>query len=384
MHVRPYLSVATLIGGFLSMHAARAAEPVFAGKRLQLTTTSTVTVSIPFGKDAETGRHLYRDAEGRWAPLAAARDQDGSLTFTLNPADLDAGRTTVILGTPAWLNLDDSVPPRVVGARVDGRALDWGPNVELGWLDAAPVTVELEIRDEGNPINPASLRVAINGNYLPKTDRSARLEIDPGDRKRGKITLDLAGMPGKTPQGTVRIAVTVDDLAADDACLRTNLAYTVTAPPEIKLGEAAATAPNGIEIFVDSIYKGYENVECLLDGKLQEPGTTTYGGTWASEDAGVDHWLCVVLPEPKPIAGVEIGWAHYQDTFWTSARYDIMTWDGTAWQRALRVQGNPETRTSRHAFPVRTTDRIMIWVPAGGNHPERPDLLWVTEVTFLE
>ena len=57
---------------------------------------------------------------------------------------------------------------------------------------------------------------------------------------------------------------------------------------------------------------------------------------------------------------------------------------GAQWQRALRVQRNPEAQTSKHRFPARTTDRVLIWLPAGGSHPERPNLTWMTEVEFVD
>jgi hypothetical protein len=167
------------------------------------------------------------------------------------------------------------------------------------------------------------------------------------------------------------------------ADLRAAVCFTVTRPPEIVLAKPAATTPDGIKVFLDSIYQGYENFECLMDGKLHEAGTTTYGCTWPSAETPVAHWMCFVLPKPRQVSGIEISWAAYESHNWTSERYAIMTWDGKEWVRALKVDKNPAARTSTHSFPAVTTDRVLVWAPAGGNHPKRPNLMWVTEVKLL-
>ena len=220
----------------------------------------------------------------------------------------------------------------------------------------------------------------VNGLRLKPDGKILRFEPVAGDPKRGVITCQIDGLPSPASRGTTRLAVQCDDFAVDDAALRVELVFTVTAPPAITLDKPNAIAPGGVKIFCDSVHQGYENVECLIDGELQTPGTTTYGCTWASEETAVDHWVCFVMPKPRSVSGVSISWANYKDTFWTSDRYDLMIWDGSNWQRALRVQQNPPARTSKHTFTPRQTDRVLIWVPAEGNHPERPKLAWMTEV----
>jgi len=376
--------LATLIACLLNCPAASAAEVPHTGRRLQLTTTSAVTVSLPVGEDLQAGQHLYRNAVGKWVALTNVQQKDGKLTFSLRPADLAAGRTTILLSKPDWLVLDDVSPPKVVAALLDGKKITWREDLELGWLDEAPKSFELHFADALNPIDPATLVVDLDGRQLPTAGSGVSFEIDPADKKKGRVVLDFTKMLVGPPRGTVRINIACDDFAVDEARLESSLAFTVTAAPEIESKAADATAPNGIRVFVDSIHKGYENVECLVDGELQTPGTTTYGGTWASAEGPDDHWVWFALPKRRQISGLEISWANFKDTFWAASHYDLMTWDGKRWQRAMRVQENPETRTSRHTFTPRQTDRVLIWVPAGGNHPGRPDLTWITEVKLLD
>jgi len=174
-----------------------------------------------------------------------------------------------------------------------------------------------------------------------------------------------------------------DDFAPDSERASVELLYTVTQPPTIALDVPTRTAPNGTRIFVDSSFAGYENVDCLVDGALQTPGATTGGCSWASADTPADHWVCFVLPKPRTVSGLKLDWANWKDTYWTSDRFEIFTWNGDRWQRAARVQGNQAAPTTTHTFAPRPTDRVLLWQPSGGGHPEYQGVCWLTEVTLL-
>ena len=343
--------------------------------------TAQITLSLPAGPGG--GQNLYRRAGGAWAPLPGAREAAGVLTFTLSPAQLDAGKTVVLLGKPDWLVAEDTEPPKVTKVQVDGREIAPTAEINLGWLDIAPQTFEISEADTQNPLDANSVCALVDGRTLRAGSPGLEFLPDPQDNKKGRIVCSLAKLDISEAQGAVRIVIECDDFAPDLAVCRTALTFTVLRPPEVDLGKPAATMPDGVKIFVDSALPGYENVDCILDGKLQTPGTTTYGGTWASAETPIAHWFCLALPKPREVSGIEISWANYQGTFWASDRYAILTWDGKQWLNALRVSNNPEAQTSSHTFAPRTTDRILVWVPPGGNHPQRPDLMWVTEVKLL-
>ncbi len=352
-----------------------------AGARYRVRATTAVTLSLP--APGRSGEHLYRDASGRWAPLLHAQQAGGVLTFTLSPDQMAGGSTTVLVNKPKWLNANDAAPPQLLKILVDGKPAALHSDIRLGWIDAPPRSVELHVADDLNPIDPASVRAEVDGRVVRPGDRPLQLIQDTAHPRAARILADPEALAGAAAWGTRRITFHCDDFAPDDDDLEVQLTYTVTSPPAIELSKPASVAGDGTKIFCDSIHKGYENVECLLDGKLQTPGATTYGCTWASAETDADHWVCFVFPKPRVVAGLDISWAHYRETFWTSQRYDIMTWDGKAWQRALRVQENPEAQTSKHSFPPRRSDRVLIWVPAGGNHARRPNLTWMTEVAFV-
>lgn len=376
---------ALLVAGLLAAVAVQAAGPLSSGCLLRVAATSPVTVTLAAEPDWAAGEHFFRRTDGSWATLPGIAVKGGTVTFALTPAQMPSGQTMVILAKPAGVDLGDATPPRLVRALVDGREVAWpAGGLDLGWIEAAPRTLELHVADDQSDLDPDALSVTVNG-----TDRAAgtpglRFVIDPANPRQGTFTCDLVTLLGKVPQGTVRLLVGIDDRAVDDQRLEAGLSFTASASPQVALTDATVTAPNGMKILVDSCYAGYDNIDCLVDGALQAPGSSTRGSTWASAETPADHWVCLILPAPRAVSEVAISWAHFGGVFCTSARFDIMTWDGQAWQRALRVQETPAEQTTRHRFESRTTDRVLIWVPAGGNHPSRPDLTWITEISLGE
>jgi len=361
----------------LGVSAAELERPV----RYSIAATSGVTLSLPVA--VGKGQHLYRDARGKWSPLPNVREEAGVVTFTLSAEQMAGGQTIVLLGKPDWLIADDSAPPELVGVTIDKRSVTPSKEMNLGWLDAAPETIELQVADALNPLDPASVCATVSGRTVRPGAAGFEFQRDPKDNKKARIVCTLPKLGVVAADGTSSLVVQCDDFAPDMADLRVALSFAVLRPPEIALGKPSATTPDGVKIFLDSIYQGYENLECLMDGKLHEPGTTTFGCTWPSAETPVAHWMCFVLPRPRQVSGLEISWAAYQSHNWTSERYAIMTWDGKQWARAVKVAKNPEARTSGHSFPAVTTDRVLVWAPAGANHPQRPNLMWVSEVKLL-
>lgn len=376
---------ALLCGCLLACRTARPAELAGPGCRLRLTATTPVTVTLGAGAECAQGPHFYRNAAGEWVTLTGLTAGAGTVTFSLDPAQIPPAGTTVILGKPDAIDLSDAAPPRLLKATLDGREVTWPPEgLELGWVDAAPAALELHVADDLSALDPTSLALAVNGKPVPPGAAGVRFAVDGTNPRRAVLSCDVGKLLGDALQGTVRIAFACDDRAIDEQRFETRLSFTASARPTIIVPDAAASAVNGIRVAVDSSFAGYENAACLADGATQTSGSTTRGVTWASAETPTDHWVCLLLPSARRVSGLEISWAEYNTTFWTSARYEILTWDGSQWQRALRIPENPEARASRHEFTPRTTDRVLLWVPAGGNHPRRPDLTWITEMQVLE
>lgn len=346
---------------------------------------STSPVTLTLATSEESWRHLYRNAAGQWVPLPQVEEGPaGMVTFTLSPEQLAGGNTVVVLGKPGWLALEDTTPPQVRRITLDGREIAPAPEIDLGWLDTPPKKLVLEVQDAQNPLDPASVRAILNGTVVPAGSPSLRFYRDPQNPRRGRLVCVLPKLTDGLSAEPIRLTLRCDDFAPDTADCTTTFTFTFSSVPLAELehlpAEPAATTPEGVQIFVDSIFPGYEHIECLLDGRLQVPGMTSFGSTWPSEETPVAHWLCLVFPKPRPVSGLEISWAHYQDTFWTSRCFALLTWDGKRWVQALKVQNNLEAQTTVHAFRRVITDRVLLWVPPGGNHPQRPHITWITEV----
>lgn len=365
----------------LSASTCLAQGNVSRGARYQIRTANTLTVSLPIGN--VPGEHMYQHASGKWLKLPGAKYADGTLTFTLSSEQLREGSTTLLVGKPNWLDLNDDAPPAITKAMVDGKAVACTGETGLGWIDQPPRRIEIQVEDRRNPLDPGSVRAVVNGKDMRPDGKALRYEADGTNSKKARIVCSIADLVRDVPQGTMRITLECDDYAPDDQSASITLLFTVTRPPEITLGKPAATTPDGRKVFVESVFSGYENVECVLDGKPQQAGSSTVGCSWASVESEKDHWICLVLPKPQRVAGVKIDWPNWKNTYWTSSRYDIMTWDGKQWQRALRVQGNPEDKASTHEFPPCTTDRVLVWQPSIGGHAQYQDIMWITEVTLL-
>lgn len=376
--VKPLLWLFLVVSFFPSAAAVTEAEQM---AQYFVSATAQVTLTIPITASGQ--ENLYRDARGKWVPLPNVKTTADTVTFTLSPEQLAGGRTTVLLGKPKWLVVDDTTPPHVTRVLVDGKNLKPTGTLDLGWLDVAPQNLEIHFADSQNPLDARSVYADIGGSTVRSGNPGFRFLPNLKDSKKGRIICALKELGLAEIEGVKRIVIHCDDFAPDESDSRTTFTFTVTRIPAINLDKPSATTADGIRIYVDSICPGYENVDCMFDGKLQVPGTTTYGSTWASGETSTAHWMCMIFPKAREISGIEISWANYQNTFWTAERYAILSWDGTKWVDAVRVQKNQPAQTSTHSFSPRTTDRILVWVPPGGNHPARPDLMWVTEVKLL-
>jgi len=355
-----------------------------AGARYAIHSCDKLTVSLPLREGEQGGENLVRNGAGKWVPLPSAQVEDGVLTFTLPAEMAGAAPNLLLIGKPLWLDVGDAASPRVTRALIDGKPVPCSGHIDLGWLDVMPETLELSVADERNPINLSSVHAVVAGSAISPHGKTLTAQLDPKDEKRATIRCSISELIGDRPGSQVRVKVTCDDFAVDEQMCTVELTFLVTRPMSVDLGRPNAIAANSIKVFVDSIYAGYDNVECLVDGELQVPNTTSVGSTWASAERPSDHWVCLVLPQARKLSGLHISWGHYKNTFWTSRRFDIMTWDAgqKAWQRALRVQNVAPARTTQHTFAARETDRVLIRVPQGGNHAEYENVMWLTEITF--
>lgn len=310
----------------------------------------------------------YRSANGQWLPLPAT-SESGTISFTLDPAQINSGSTMIILDLPQGIRLDDERPPMVTGLKLDGRPLKDSAVIDLDWLPAPPQTLLIAMVDSENPLDPDSLVVKVNDTVL--TREQAQLRPD-GTGRGARLELALGDL--LAAQG--RFANRIEWRIADQSPPRnvTSRALTYRCLGDVK---------DSPTLLVESSYAGYEKLEVLTDGKMMMPGETTYGSTWASEEVPGDHWVVVAWPQPQELKGIEVFWANFQSVFHAPQELLVQTWDGTKWNTLTALRQLPAPSSTTISFPPLKSNRLRLLQPNGKGHPVRPNIMWITEIKVL-
>ena len=147
-------------------------------------TTAPVNLVLPGDAD----RPAYcKSRRGQWveAPTTAG-ERPHTVQVRLDPADLDAGRTRVVVNKPEWVVLDDNTPPAVVRVALDAQALaDSGAEISLPALAPGSV-LEMTVQDSAN-------RIAADrgGGLLDAKPVALQVNPDPADPKRATLSLKV-------------------------------------------------------------------------------------------------------------------------------------------------------------------------------------------------
>lgn len=377
MKSRPALCLSLFVAVAVPRGSA-APAPSARPRAFRIRTTSAASLRLPpelelsisFGQGAAEiklqspgGKAAWiKPAAGAWRQCAAT----GALTIPL--AELPGGEFAVLVDKPDSLDLNDSAAPEVESVTVDGEEVSapW----DLGYVGSLPKAIAVRFRDALNPIDPAAVQVVADDRPVARDKVVSRAQGTAG--RTATVSCDLAGVL-KTERSGVRTL----RVAASDIHFATPAAEAV-----VKFRtEPDFTLADGTGMLVDSVHKGYEDLSVLFDGKGMTPGKTTYGCTWASEEEAAAHWFELLFPAEREIRGLDIQWANYKATWWTSSCYDIQKRVGQAWETVLAVKDNPPAPTSSHTVVPFRTRRLRVVVPAGGGHRERPDIFWVSEIT---
>jgi hypothetical protein len=135
--------------------------------------------------------------------------------------------------------------------------------------------VSLEVADARNPIDPASIRVTLDGRQFTVKDPQVTFEPLAADKKRGRLTCAL---PIEMPQSlrgcqalvAHQMTVQVDDYAVDDACLSRTLSFAIVTPPPPHVVYLSDLQPTR------TLVHGY-----LVDRGLMSPNIVLHGVTYA-------------------------------------------------------------------------------------------------------
>lgn len=324
------------------------------------------------GQAAEE-RAFFRTASGAWQPLACTTDaKTGVVRFTVDPARVRGNTTTVVLNVARGVRLDDDEPPRITGLKVDGRpypVTKWP--LDLDWLPRPPQNIRIGLCDAGNRLDWDSVRLSLDGNALdPRAFASYGIYSDR-QPQHAAIDLGLGPLLDQPGQLSHTLALSVADRSPQRNRVALALSYSY-------LAEAALT--ESPTILTDSCHQGYEDLKVLTDGVVMTPGKTTYAVTWASAEAPGNHWVVFAWPEARELREVEVFWAAYSGTFWGSRRLLAQTWEQDRWvTRCTRDDLPAEPSTKLDLGGVKTT-RLRLLQADGQGRPERPEIMWITEI----
>ena len=322
-------------------------------------------IAIPTDVGGETVVFV-RNAAGQWGP-ADFRRENGRIIISLDPSKLGGGQAILMVNPPKGITLDDSKPPVVTGVTIDGKAVADAPQIDLGWIQANPRLIAIAVADADNPLVADSLRVTVNGAQLKS--REAQLAFVDEARRSGVATIRPGRMLHRQRALTSTIRVDLADASPDRNVVARTITYT-----------CLEYLAKDVALLVDSALTGYEDLDVMIDGEVMEKGVTTYGCTWASEEKSGDHWVVLAWPRPREISRAEVSWAVYSDTYWAASRLLAQVWDGEQWVTVKELGDNPATVSTVLELPKTTTDRLRILQPSGGGHPNRPNIMWITEI----
>jgi hypothetical protein len=138
--------------------------------------------------------------------------------------------------------------------------------------------------------------------------------------------------------------------------------------------------PAGTKIVPSSCFGGY-TVAPVVDGIADRESLDWSRAAWASAEDGEPQWIEIHFPEPRSRGRLRIDWqsGHASRTFGVQTKASD---DGT-WADVMRVRDNRDA-SNFVSLPANPLTVIRIVQEPGGGSVERPNLMWVAQVSISE
>jgi len=138
---------------------------------------STARIRLVVPGDAETPAYC-KSRSGDWVRLPSSRGpQPGTSSLDIEPSQTKGGRTLIVINKPDWVELNDSVPPAVVSASLNGLAVEASQrDIKLAGVAPGDV-IEMVVRDNANRISLRKTRATFDAK--PAALKAARDGADP-------------------------------------------------------------------------------------------------------------------------------------------------------------------------------------------------------------
>ncbi|MEN6644224.1 MAG: hypothetical protein ABFE08_17430 [Armatimonadia bacterium] len=165
-------------------------------------TAVLVLAALALGCFAAPAPVYVRGNDGKWRQLTPK--QDGrNITVNLAVEQIGSGYADLVVDKPAWMVLDDGEAPKLAWMKLNGKEVGVAPSIDLGALTALPATLSFGLKDNANPLDPASAAFVIpNAPSTPKVDVA---ELGP-PKINGRMSVVLPTLPAGRYHALLRVA----------------------------------------------------------------------------------------------------------------------------------------------------------------------------------
>ena len=336
------------------MLVAMLAPPAW-GQVYEVHTTSDLTLQLrsPVPKP----RVLFWSKSERWEPVTYDARQ-GAVRFTLSVDTLANGKTTLLVGVPDGVAIDDRHSP-AISVSLDGRTLAQGEKPTV--LERMPTRLVCLVKDAANRVDAQRVRICVDDRHVPSTVTAATAA--------GKSVTFEAKLPA-IDFGSHSLTVVAQDVSPfrNKAELGAVFTYLNTAD--------LAQASLGATVKVDSCYPNY-TAGPLIDGDWQACATSgSPQASWASAETAEDHWAVIELPKPQQVASVSVFWVRKQP----SQKIEVQVRKGGQWVTVGSAQPQQACTATTIRIPKQVVSAVRVFQPKGAGLTDRPNLVWVGEI----
>ncbi|MBI2299218.1 MAG: hypothetical protein HYU66_09815 [Armatimonadetes bacterium] len=142
----------------------------------------------------------------------------------------------------------------------------------------------------------------------------------------------------------------------------------------------AGKMPAGTLVSVDSNFDNYTPV-VLTDGRVNPESPDWWKVAWASAETNDAHWVELRFPAAVARGTLRVWWARDGGRLYRSPKLALQVPGGAGWRTVAEGSGEPASLDL--ALPAGSWPAVRVWQPAGGGPPERPELMWITELEWL-
>jgi hypothetical protein len=143
--------------------------------------------------------------------------------------------------------------------------------------------------------------------------------------------------------------------------------------------------PAGTRVTPSSNYADY-TVAAVIDGVSDKDSLGWRDRAWASSESRTEHSLEFTLPSAEAAGGVTIDWARDNGRAFPARSFRVEVRpagpDANSWTRVAQVKDNTNER-SLITFDPATITALRIVQSTSGGAPDRPNLMWVQQVSLI-